>query len=190
MFLSSDYVWVGWSRSERGPKKRRHFDKICRVIFPLANYARYAAEQDKKYITKMKISWILRIKHCHGKPHKNRGIDQSKMRMIIYQNIYHALFRHERAKGSIQCPVQWERKCLCCQKCPLKKPFPDPEQLSDTFDEERAKQGVMRVSVFVNPLDFRLLWLHSIAPAVLKTHKYAHTEGKKNRWERDSTHKA
>ena len=127
--------------------------------FSLANYARYAAEQDKKYITKIKISWILRIKHCHRKPPKNRGIDLSKKRMIICQNIYHALFRHERAKGSIQYSVQWERKCLCCQKCPLEKPFPDPEQLSNTFDEERAKQGVMRVSVFVNPIDFRLLWL-------------------------------
>ena len=71
--------------------------------------------------------------------------------------IYHALFRHERAKGSVQCPVQWERKCLCCQKCPLEKPFLDPEQLSDTFDEERAKQEVMYVAVFVSPLDFRLL---------------------------------
>ena len=54
-----------------------------------------------KIYYKDKISWILRSKHCHGKPPKNRGIDLLKMRMIICYNIYHALFRHERVKGSI-----------------------------------------------------------------------------------------
>ena len=66
----------------------------------------YAAEQDKKYITKIKISWISRIKHCHGKPLKNRGIDLSKMRMILCQNLYIMLFfdmREQKVQSSVQC---------------------------------------------------------------------------------------
>ena len=70
-------------------------------LFSLAKYARYAAEQDEKYITKIKYLGYCALNIVTVNLPKDRGIDVEKEDNYMPQYIYHALFRHERVKGSI-----------------------------------------------------------------------------------------
>ena len=61
-------------------------------LFSLAKYARFAAEQDKKYITKIKYLGYCALNIVTVKLPKDRGIDVKNEDDYMPQYIYHALF--------------------------------------------------------------------------------------------------
>ena len=76
--------------------------KYAELVFPGKVCKVCCGTRQKIYYKDKNILDISRIKNCHGKPPKNRGIDLSKKEDdYMPKYIYHALFRHERAKGSI-----------------------------------------------------------------------------------------